>query len=150
MPGVVKNKTDLDTQIVEVIYPNTNNEIDAEEHQQLELDKNASTVNRITDKLLLNVRDYNTTRIYEVGEGAFYLGVLYRCIIQTTGGAWNPAQWAAPPSTSAFIMVKKTSAEWNALRDDDNTKIYFGFNTDTGRAQYWPGENADPYEWLQF
>lgn len=93
--GVVKNKTDLDTQIGVTIYPNGTQQINATAHRQLELDQSASFINRLTDYKLLNLRDYDASpsRVYKVGEACIQSNIVYRCTTQTIGGAFSASYW---------------------------------------------------------
>jgi hypothetical protein len=90
----VKTIANLLTDTATVINDNTTRDISPADVRGAFTDLIDSSVNRITDKPLLNLREYNTGRAYEVGEGAIYLGTIYQCSTNTTG-TFTPAHWTA-------------------------------------------------------
>lgn len=90
----VLNKSQLDTKTDNVITTNGNNEITGAIENDLLKDFNDSVINRVTDKLLLNLREFVSTRPYEYGEGALYTGAIWQCSnVAGHSGVWNAANW---------------------------------------------------------
>ena len=95
----IKNIIDLNNQ-ANTILPDNNQQLIAPVDVRTAIkDLNDSAINRITDRLSLNLRAYDPTRSYEMGEGVFYNSVLYEALTTTTG-AFNVADWDARSSPS--------------------------------------------------
>ncbi len=90
----IKTKANLTTDTGTAINDNTTRDITPADVRGAIVDLIDSSINRIDDKPLLNLREYNTARSYEVGEGSIKLGVIYQCTTATTG-TFNPAHWSA-------------------------------------------------------
>ena len=79
-------------------FPDNNDrEIEESDVRDQSIDEIDSAYNRVTDSLLLNLRDYQSGRgDYQIGEGAFYDAgggtSIYRAV-NITGGAFNAADW---------------------------------------------------------
>jgi hypothetical protein len=90
----IKTKANLTADTATAINDNTTRDISPADIRGAFNDLIDSSINRVDDKPLLNLREYNTARSYEVGEGAIKLGVIYQCTTATTG-TFNPAHWSA-------------------------------------------------------
>lgn len=91
MPSA-KSISQLDSEAAASIYENTSQTITGQILQDRVRDIIASSINRITDKPLLNIRDFSSTRSYEVSEGVFFSSQVWRCTVAHLG-AWNPADF---------------------------------------------------------
>jgi hypothetical protein len=131
----VLNRSVLQTNAVGVIYDNTDELIDAAQHQGLLLDILDSSANLLTDKLLFNLRDYTITRLYELGEACVYNDgggdAIYRAN-KNTQGAFIPADWdsiASGGGGGGVTSVNGDSGPAVTLDTDDITEgvtnLYF-------------------------
>lgn len=89
----VKNISDLSTDTASTLYENSFGLIRADIHQSLMLDILISSVNRVSDDLLLNLREYSSTgRAYKVGECCVLSEVIYQAV-NITSGSFNSSDW---------------------------------------------------------
>lgn len=106
MPPTVKNIADLSADSIDYIFENTFQLIRGDNHQRLMLDILASSVNRIDDDPLLNLRVYRPSgRIYKIDESCIHNDNIYRAI-NITSGVFNPADWqvvGSDPSISGSV-----------------------------------------------
>ena len=90
----ILNRAQWVAKVPDIIFPNGSGQINAAAHQPLlEEDLADSFLNLTSDKGLLNLRDYQPARSYEVGEGCYESGALYRANTITTPGAFNVVEW---------------------------------------------------------
>jgi hypothetical protein len=90
------NRTDFKNKVDTNITTNGAEAITGAIDNEIRNDQADSFLNLLSDSDLLNLRDYNVSRTYTVGEGCYYDtggGVkLYRCITNT-GGSFDIADW---------------------------------------------------------
>jgi hypothetical protein len=115
----IKTLAQLLSAINSTIYPNSNNEITAADHNALLIDIKDSYINRLDDIGLLGLKEYDLARVYALGDTVVQTGIILIC---TTGGAtgvFNPAHWteisAVPPETpKAFqTLVDAANISWD-------------------------------------
>lgn len=104
--ATIRNTVDLQNAIIASVYENTTEEITGQNLQDVLNDLAVSSINRVTDKPLLNLRDFDAARNggYEVGEGVIYSNVIYKCTTAHTG-AWNAANFTAITSAQALSDI---------------------------------------------
>ena len=95
----IKNITDLNNQANTLLPDNNQQSISPADVRTAIKDLNDSAINRLTDRLSLNLRTYDPTRSYDIGEGVFYNSVIYEAVNATTG-AFNSSDWEARSSPS--------------------------------------------------
>jgi len=86
------NRTDFKTKVDANITTNGAEAITGAIDNEIRNDQADSFLNLVSDSFLLNLRDYNPSRTYEVGEGCFESSTLYRCTANT-GGSFDIADW---------------------------------------------------------
>lgn len=133
----VKDIADLSSDTVGFIFENAFGLVRADNHQSLLLNILASSVNRIDDAPLLNLRVYRTSgRIYQIDEGCIYSGNVYQAI-HVTSGAFNPAHWtivgtgASVHGTVGRIPVFDTTT---SVSDGYLTQVTAGVLIDSTKA----------------
>lgn len=107
----VKTIPNLLSDTSSAINDNTTRDISPADVRNVISDLIDSSINRVTDKLLLNLREYVTSRAYEVGEAAVLSLTIYQCITPTSG-TFTPAHWkeiGGIPSSSSSITAAGTN-----------------------------------------
>lgn len=102
MAGTQKTTAQLIAQLLATIYPNINNEIDAEKHQGLIEDLIASIPNLTDDANLFGLFPYDASRTYDTGQAVTYSGDIYVANQDGVTGAFDPLKWDKKTSGTAI------------------------------------------------
>jgi hypothetical protein len=140
----VKSITDIQNDIIASVYENADEEISGQGLQDRMRDMAVSYINRLTDKVYLNLQEFSTSRAYEVGEGTIYLGVIYQCDTAHSAGAWNASNFTAISAgtgisglTAGYIAVATSATTiGNSFIQYNGTRYVTTKSFDTSES-YW-------------
>jgi len=97
---------------------NSNGEISAADVREQNKDVAVSSFNKVSDKHLIGLRNYDPSRSYEVGEAVTYDNgggeILWRCTEATTG-AFNPSKWVEVGSGATSYSLSVDPSKTNGL-----------------------------------
>ena len=128
---------------------NSNGEISAADVREQNKDVAVSSFNKVSDKHLIGLKNYDPSRSYEVGEAVTYDNgggeILWRCTEATTG-AFNPSKWVEVGSGATSYSLSVDPSKTNGLE-------VLGTNPQTvGIAVAAAGQNGalSATDWAEF
>ena len=138
------NRTDFKTKVDANITTNGAEAITGAIDNEIRNDQADSFLNLVSDAFLLNLRDYNASRTYEVGEGCFQSSKIYR-YTANTGGTFTVGDWeeivggtTSPLTTQGDLYTYDTDNQRLPVGTDGQV---LKANSATATGLEWANEN---------